>query len=295
MTLNVAIIGLDSSHSVEFCRRLQSPDCSPELRVAGMKVVRCVRMPSPFRSESHQDLWQTRLESWGVEVTRRMEDAGEDVDAFMVLNTDPAAHWPSMQGIAGLGKPVYLDKPPADTPANARAIGRLISEHGLRIFSASALRFAPELTALRSRLRDRQAVRCVGALDAAAAGSSIVWYGIHAVEMLQQVVGIGAKSLSAHQDERGILVDLRHGDGRRATIQLNRGDSHYTAFPEGEDSREFLPINFEPLYTILLNRMLAFFGGGTPPVSWEQSLEAQDILDAIERSLEAGAEVPVTP
>ena len=37
------MVGLDTSHAVEFTRRLQAPGCPADLRVAGARVVSCVR------------------------------------------------------------------------------------------------------------------------------------------------------------------------------------------------------------------------------------------------------------
>ena len=38
--LRLAMVGLDTSHAVEFTRRLQAPDCPPDLRVTRARVVR---------------------------------------------------------------------------------------------------------------------------------------------------------------------------------------------------------------------------------------------------------------
>ena len=37
--IKVAIIGLDTSHSVEFPRRMQAPDCPEKNKVEGLKAV----------------------------------------------------------------------------------------------------------------------------------------------------------------------------------------------------------------------------------------------------------------
>ncbi|MFA5860033.1 MAG: hypothetical protein WC955_13310, partial [Elusimicrobiota bacterium] len=68
--LKCAIIGLDTSHTIAFTQRMQAPDCKPEHKVQGMKVINAMRFPSAYQSEPDQDKRQVQLEGWGVKVTR---------------------------------------------------------------------------------------------------------------------------------------------------------------------------------------------------------------------------------
>ncbi|MFA5058834.1 MAG: Gfo/Idh/MocA family oxidoreductase [Opitutaceae bacterium] len=112
--VNVAIIGLDTSHSVEFPRRMQAPDYDPAFKVPGLRAVSCLRFETPFQDKKGLDARQLQLEAWGIKVTERLNEAVADCDAIMLEINDPAHHLEYFKQIATLGKRVFIDKPLAD-------------------------------------------------------------------------------------------------------------------------------------------------------------------------------------
>ena len=52
-----------------------------------------------------------------------------------------------------------------------------------------------------------------GALGRAPAGSSIVWYGVHGVEMLRRALGRGARVVSAHPVSAGAVLVVEYASG----------------------------------------------------------------------------------
>ena len=109
--LRIGIIGLDSSHTIEFTRRFQAPDCPPEQRVAGVTVTRCMRFETPFQDRAGLDGRQQELEGWGVEVTEDFDTAVAGADAVLIEINDPGLHLEYVRRCAGLGVPLFLDKP----------------------------------------------------------------------------------------------------------------------------------------------------------------------------------------
>jgi predicted dehydrogenase len=291
--LNIGIIGLDTSHSIEFTRRIQAPDCPPDQKVKGMKVVTCLRFPSAFQSEPDQDKRQQILESWGVAVTKNLDEATCDVDALMLEINDPGLHLEYFQKIVNIGKPIFVDKPPADTVANAQEIGRLAKEKKIRIFSASSLRFGPQVLQIAKEMPQAKICFSIGCLGKAPKGSSIVWYGVHVVEMLQQVMGIGAKKAYACKDAIGIMAIIEYSYNRRGLIQLTEGDYQYGIMAQDAKTKKYYNVDSSRLYTDLLNRIRDFFNGAKPAVGWEESVEVQAILNAIDQSVTTGKEVQI--
>ena len=47
--MKVAIIGLDTSHSVAMPKLMNDPACEPDMKVPGMKAVTCLRFETPFQ------------------------------------------------------------------------------------------------------------------------------------------------------------------------------------------------------------------------------------------------------
>src|SRR5208283_2055273 len=143
--LPVAIIGLDTSHAVEYPRRMQAPDCPVASRVPDLRALTCLRFPSPFQAEQGQDERQAQLSGWGVRTAADIADATREAAGIMLEINDPAQHLAWFTRVPELGKPVFIDKPLADTVAAGTRILGLARAHGTRVASCSPLRTAPAL------------------------------------------------------------------------------------------------------------------------------------------------------
>jgi len=286
----VNIIGLDTSHSIEYPRRMQAPDCAPELKVPGLRAGRCLRFETPFQNKEGLDKRQKQLEDWGIKVTDRFEEAVKDCDALMLEINDPAYHLEYFQKCAGLGKPIYLDKPMADTTAHGREIARIAREKKVPFLSASSLRFVPQLLAACAVIPQPSMASVYGALGTAPAGSSVVWYGVHAAEMLERALGRGAVAVQTKKDALGVTVIVRYPDGRRGIVELNEGSWIYGGCLRTKDKAAPFVVDMSRAYTDELIEVLRFFRGETPSLAIEDTLEVMGILDAAERSLGSGRE-----
>jgi predicted dehydrogenase len=292
--LRISIIGLDSSHTIEFARRLMVPDCPPEQKVDGGKVTAVMRFETPFQNAEGLDSRQKQLESWGIPVTTNLNQAIQGCDAIILCINDPSLHLDYFRQIAGLGKPIFVDKPLADTAANAKQILEAASENKTAFFSCSSLRFVPQLLDACSKVADPILVSTFGPLGKAAAGSSIVWYGVHAVEMMQRALGRGARTVKTIEDKTGALLIVGYDDARRGVVELCRNAWHYGGTVRGKEAAAFVA-DTSRLYTDLLRQILEFFRTKSPPVDPLDALEVTAILDAAERSAGSNGRVePVT-
>ena len=123
--MKVAIIGLDTSHSVAMPKLMNDPACEPDMKVSGLKAVTCLRFETPFQGKEGLDNRQAQLEGWGVKVTLDFDEAIADCDAIMMEINDPAYHLDYFKRLANLGKPIFLDKPMAANVAESREIAML--------------------------------------------------------------------------------------------------------------------------------------------------------------------------
>jgi predicted dehydrogenase len=286
--IKIAIIGLDTSHSVAFPRLMQAPDCPPELKVEGLRTVSCLRFSTPFTDEETLDRQQKQLEAWGVKVTTIFEEAVADCDAIMLEINDPAPHLEYFARCAELGKPIFLDKPMADTIQNGKAIYDLAVKKGSKVFSASSLRFVRELEEACDRMPNPLFVSTYGPLGKAPAGSWIVWYGVHAFEMLQRGNGRGAKGVFARRDQAGVVALVECDDGRHGVVELMENFHSYAGCLRSE--KEVLPfiVDMRFTYTAEMRELARFFRGEEPPLTLEDTLEVMAMLDAAERSTHSG-------
>lgn len=288
--IRVGIIGLDTSHAIEFPRRMQAPDLDAAMKVPGLRAVSCLRFATPFQDEAGLDARQKQLEQWGVKVTRTFEDAVKGVDALMLEINDPAYHLEYFERCAARGLPIFLDKPMADTIANGRKIADLARRHGTRVFSSSSLRFVRALEDACAAVPKPAMTSVYGPLGKAPAGSSVVWYGVHAFEMLQRALGRGAAAVLAKRDALGTVAIVRYPDARRGLVELTEGSYLYGGCLRALDKAAPFVVDLGRAYTEELARVADFFRGGPAPVAMEDTLEVMALLDAAERSYQSGRE-----
>jgi predicted dehydrogenase len=251
-----------------------------------------MRFASAFQSEENQDKRQQQLEQWGVKVTRSLEEAVGDADVIMMEVNDPALHLKYFKQLAGLNKPIFLDKPLAGSLEDGQAICELVQKKQVKVWSSSALRFASELAGACAETPEPILCNVYGPLGAAPAGSSIVWYGVHAFEMLNTIMGQGARSVLARRDARGAVAIVAYKDNRRGIVECNDGLWSYGGrVQSGKKCTSFLVQS--ALYVPLVRQIRDFFQGGKAPVALAHTLEIQALLDATERSLASGAEEAV--
>ncbi|MCX6993081.1 MAG: Gfo/Idh/MocA family oxidoreductase [Kiritimatiellaeota bacterium] len=295
--IKVAVIGLDTSHSIQFPQRMQDPACAPDQLVPGMRAVTCLRFETPFQDKKGLNERQGQLESWGVRVTTRFEEAVADCDAIMLEINDGAYHLDYFKKVAALGKPVFLDKPLAASLDDGRAIIRLMREHKTRVWSGSSIPFCPELNDARSSFTEIKRAHVFGALGDAPAGDALVWYGVHTFEMLQRIMGPGALSVHALETKNSILSVVDYGAGREGVVEAIRGAWIYGGRIQGlmNKDNKVVPFvcNSAYAYRDILRLVKAFFEGGATPVDMRTTFEGLAMMTAARQSIETGKAVNV--
>lgn len=286
--VKVALIGLDTSHTVEFAKRMQAPDCPAEHKVTGMKAVTCLRFPTPFQNEDGLNARQKQLESWGIKVTTDFDEAVKGCDAIMLEINDAAFHLEYFKKCAELNKPIFLDKPLADSVQNGAEIVRIIKEKNLKVFSSSSLRYVSSLVDASKEIPEPKYVSVYGPLGVAPAGSSIIWYGVHAFEMLQRAIGRGAVTVTSTCNGSGVVAVVDYADRRRGVVELTYGAWVYGGCLRTEAKSVPYVVDGSMLYTVELKEVSDFFHGGKAPLSLEDTLEVMALLDAAERSAKSG-------
>jgi len=293
-SFNIAIIGLDTSHSVELPKLMQDPATSAENKVSELHATRALRFPSAFQTEEGQDKRQAYLETIGVLVTTDFEEATADCDVLFLEINDPALHLEYFERCAKLGKPIFLDKPFADTLENAIKINQIAEENKIRYFTSSSLRFDIDFAEGLTKGVTPKAATIWGPIGHAAAGSSIIWYGCHTFEMLQAAMGYGAVCVTASESSSGYVFHVVYEDGRHGVIDMTWGSYRYGAVIR-DNKKEELLIRVSgriPYYQRLLEQIVAFLNG-TQPVSIKDSFEVMAMLSAGALSAKTGRTEPV--
>ncbi len=292
--LKIGIIGLDTSHTVAFTKLIQGKDTPPEQKVEGLRIVNAMRFPSPFQNEDGQNQRQADLEALGVTMKKTVPELAAGMDALFLEINDPALHLDFFRQVAGLGLPVFLDKPLAANLADGRAIIDLAHRHHTNVWSSSSLRFVRRLVAAKKQMTAPPTFCNVfGALGKAAAGSDVVWYGCHVTEMLVTAMGVGATSVSAVEDAAGVVAVVSYPNNRRGIAEYSRGSYKYGGRIQNGGDVLYFDNTGDVLYYNLLIEIKRWLDTGTAPVSLEESLEVQAIMEAVETSLATKKAAPV--
>jgi len=295
--LRLGLIGLDTSHVVEFTQILNDPT-RPD-HVPGARVVAAFKGGSPDVTASATRIDRFTAEvtgKWGVELVDTIEGLCARVDAVLLTSVDGRKHLAQARPVLKAHRRVFIDKPLAGGFREAREIVRLSRETGTPFFSCSSQRFLPELTVLKANpaLGTLMGASTHGPCPIETYVPDLFWYGIHAVEMLYALMGPGCDTVARVHAPAADVVVGRWKDGRIGVMRgVREGPYAYGAVAYG--SKSILSLGDprrdggrEPAapstYAEMLKAVLAFFRTGVPPVAPEETLEIMAFMEAADLS-----------
>ena len=147
--MKLGIIGLDSSHAVQFSRILNGE--REPFHIGGHPVT--AAYPGPVSQDF--DMSRDRMENftrevagdWGVKLYSSIAEVMKNSDAVFLEQVDARRRLEQFREMVCFGKPIYVDKPFALNTADCREMFKLAEQYGVPVLSTSSLRFADGLTA----------------------------------------------------------------------------------------------------------------------------------------------------
>ena len=287
--VRVGIIGLDTSHGVEFPQRLNDP--ANTNYIPGARVVAALPAFSadlPMSKDRVEGFTSTARDKYGVRIVSTVEELTAAVDAIMILSLDGRPHLKQVQSVLAAKKPIFLDKPVAASLKDAVSIYQQAEAAGVPVFSASALRWYPGVV-------DVAAAKIEGVSGAISYGPapkqpehpSLFFYGIHPTEALFTVLGDGCTSVAATASEGATVVTGKWNHGRIGTLYaLHTWPADYKVTLFGKD--KIVEQKTGGDYTPLVREIVKFFQTGVPPVTAAQTLEIYAFMEAADESLRKG-------
>ena len=211
---------------------------------------------------------------FGVTLCDTLEEVCEKSDAIFILApSNPEVHLAFAQRVLPYGKPTYMDKTFAPDLPTAREIFRLAKEYGTPLFSTSALRYGEELVK-----------GCTHAMTTGG-GRSAEEYIVHQAEMLEVMMGNGAKSVTAHRAANGILFSVAYKDGRQGAM-LYGEKMPFALHAEDNTGKAVYKAVKSPYFQTLMAEILRFFETKHPPVSEDSTLEVMALRQAALTAME---------
>jgi hypothetical protein len=287
--LRVGMIGLDTSHAVEFTKRLN--DSTDKDFIPGAKVVAAVKGGSPDIAESWNRVpgyTKTLQEKYGVKIVDDVEELVKEVDVVMIESLDGRPHLAEAVPVINAGKPLFVDKPAAASLRDVLEIYRLAKEHNVPIFSGSSLRYYPNLQEMKTtNYGELKGAASCGPAELEPHHPDLFWYGIHAAESLYTIMGTGCQSVVSTSTPDTDLVTGVWSGGRIGTLRGIRNAPYQfrmTVF----GSKKVID---EPLvggYTPFLREVVKFFQTGVAPVPPEETIEIYAFMEAADQSKRTG-------
>jgi hypothetical protein len=282
--MRLGMIGLDTSHSVEFASRLNHPGRSGH--VPGGRITVAVQTSSsdmPMSLDRVAAFSREMREEHGVKLVQSVDEMLAECDAVLLCSLDGRPH-PAQFRTCAVGKPVFVDKPVAASLRDAAEIYRIAEQTRTPVFSASALRFVPEVIEVSLA----EVGRVAGAVSQGPCPlephhPDLFFYGIHAVEALFTVMGPGCVRVSRVTTERASVVTGVWTDGSIGTLQaLHHWPAPYAVTKMGD--RGVVSRGAPADYAPLLREVVRFCQTGHPPVSPAQTLEICAFMEAADAS-----------
>src|SRR5688572_5060893 len=296
-TLRLGMIGLDTSHVIQFVQLLNDP-ARPD-HVPGARIVAAYKGGSPEVKESATRIERFTAEmrdKWKVELVDSIEELCRKVDAVLLMSVDGRQHLKQVRPVFAARKPVFIDKPFAGSLRDAREIVRLGRIADVPFFSSSSRRFSADIQELQSNtaIGEIRGAFTYGPSPTQSYIPDLFWYGIHSVESLYTLMGPGCETVTrVHTDGADVIVG-RWKDGRLGTIRGNRdSDNSYGAVLFGSKSVASKPspksdaahkggagVPERSSYYGVVSAVVKFFQTGVPPVSPDEALEIMAFMEA---------------
>ncbi len=227
--------------------------------------------------ESESKRW---CEEYKMEYCQTPEKLIACSDGIMVMAADECGgHEGLAKPALESGKPVFCDKTFAPDYAAAARMFALAKAHGTPVFSCSSQRFCMELLSWKQRYGTPYRVVSQGPGD-------LRNYSVHQYEMMEHLMGIGAKRCIAFggEDARHILYEYANGRTAQMTQMMPAIPFRLTVYKQENAPGEDVAVTDH--YMTLMLALCRFFCEGALPVLPEDTLEIMAMQEAGRRACE---------
>jgi hypothetical protein len=292
--IRVGLIGLDTSHVIAFTGILNDP--KNKEHVPGARVVAAFKGGSSDveSSASRVDGYTNQLATkYGVKLYDTIEELAANVDAIMIESVDGRPHLDQARRAFQAHKPVFIDKPLAGSLRDGIEIVRLAQEQKVPLFSASSLRYAKFVVAVKNTDVGKQlGAFSIGPAPIEPHHPDMFYYGIHATEMLFTALGRGCVSVVRTNTPDTDVITGVWSDGRVGTVRGARNaKTEYELLVFGAKGIAQDKQNAGG-YGPLLVEIVKFFKTGVSPVDPAETVELLAFMEAADESKRRGG-VPV--
>lgn len=287
--LKIGMIGLDSSHCQWFAETFNIPDS--ENYIPGIKIIKAV----PVGTKEVVCSW-TRVEKFtqvladaGAEIVNSISELG-DLDAYIITSVLGAQHLEQFKELVKFKKPVFIDKPLANSYSDACEIAEIAKKHNIPLMTFSDNRFDPEVLKLKEAVDDPVSTcESFGSVSYMPGYRDYFWYGIHTVETLFAFMGCGIESVQTIEAGDTTILIGRWSDGRSGIARCYQKINGFGCNVNFGKKLQSCVLSYDTSYA--METIISFLRTGVSCVTMEESLDIMAFLEAASRSREAGGEI----
>lgn len=283
----VGIIGLDTSHSMAFTKGLN--DSSSALSNSGYRITAAYPYGSTIEiSTSRIPGYIKQIQPYGVKIVESIPALLAEVDYVLLETNDGNPRLKQASEVIEAGKPIFIDKPVAASFEDVQQIYNLAEKRQVPIFSTSSLRYMSTIQdAINGKVGKILGADTYSPATLEPHHPDLYWYGIHGVESLIALMGVGCKEITRIHTQGTDIVVGTWADGRIGTFRGTRTGKHTyggTAYGEKGD----LTLGPYNGYDTLLSKIIQFFDSGQSPVAVNETLEIYRFMTAADISKARG-------
>ena len=285
----VGIIGSENSHAMAFARIFigLEPDSAglyPDIQVTHV---------------GGHEIEESRkvAEACGVEVVERPEDMLGKVDAVMVTARNGAFHLPFARPYIEAGLPAFIDKPIANSAAEAEALLNLAQAKGVPVVGGSSTKYVQDVLDMKAAVES-------GELGVVRSGSvaapvnlenpygGFYFYASHLVEITLTIFGYHPTSVLAVRDEGRVTAIFRYPD-YDVTGHFVDGMYVYSAAAYGTKNIRQQMIDISSCYALEAANFARMLRTGKADQPMEELLIPVKVMNALEAAYLTGKEQPI--
>jgi hypothetical protein len=287
--IKLGILDFDTSHCVEFTKRLNQIGKDQEQFVEGAKIVIGCAGGSKLSPERVEGFTK-QMKDYGVPLVEKPTDMIGKVDGMLIEAVDGTVHYERAKPFLEAGIPCFIDKPYACSSDDAKKIAELAAKKKVPVFSSSSLRYAPELVEYAADAKHGKIVGCVVYGPASLSpiperNAGLFHYGIHAVEMLYALMGPGCKRVTCTHEKGADVATGQWSDGRVATVRgLRAGATPFGFVGFAEKSAQAVSVGTKFIYRELLKKVVEMFKTNKSPLDIAETIELVAFIEAANKS-----------
>jgi predicted dehydrogenase len=296
--IRIGIVGFDTSHAVEFTKRINHVGISEDQWVYGAKVVMGYPAgPSSFVDDNVLTQRTQIIKECGVEIVNSAEEMVGRVDAVLLELQEGDLHLKTAKPFLEAGIPLFIDKPFTCSVSDAKKIFEIARSYNVPVFSSSALRYALEIQGLKER---KDIGEILGAETYSPAtfhpkNPGLFNYGIHGIEMLYAIMGVGCETVRCfHKENWDVVVGIWRDERIGVFRGTRKGQYGYGFTAFCEKSIVSSNVDTRYIYRELLKRVIEMFQTRSMPVNPEETIEIIAFMEASMKSANENRECRIS-